>query len=71
MNKLVIKIEKMHCAWCADHIKEILLNSFSVRDIEINVKDQIVKIISADKVNRKKLREEIIKIGYGDIEFID
>jgi len=71
MHKITMKVKCMYCTWCADHIREILLNSFSVRDIEIDVKDQIVKIISADKVDRKKLREEIIKIGYGDIEFID
>lgn len=61
----------MYCAWCADHIKEILLNTFNVKNVEINVKDQIVKIISIDKVDRDKLKEEIIKKGYGDIEFID
>ncbi len=64
MIKTVLSIDGMMCGMCESHINDAIRNAFSVKKVtSSHTKNQTV-IISDNKIDEKRMEEEINKTGY-------
>lgn len=64
--KADIQIENLKCGGCAATIKKGLLSLETITNVEVDVENSIVSIISENE-NLEIVREKLSKLGYPEV----
>ncbi len=69
MNQKTIKIKGMHCKSCVEIIETKLSQLKGIEKVKVNLAKDIAEInFEPDKISLKKIKTEIIKLGYSTVD---
>ena len=69
MKRLNFKIKKgVYCSWCADLVKKTLMQSFAIKEIDVNVLKEKIHITTYKKVSPESIIGLLKRRGYILIE---
>lgn len=62
--KTIIKVEGMSCNHCADKVTKALESLDDIKKVKVNLKNNIVTILSDKELNPKVVEDTINSLGY-------
>lgn len=62
--KTIIKVEGMSCNHCADKVTKALESLDDIKKVKVNLKNNIVTILSDKELNLKVVEDTINSLGY-------
>ena len=62
--KSIIKVEGMSCNHCADKVTKALESLDDIKKVKVNLKNNIVTILSDKELNLKVVEDTINSLGY-------
>lgn len=67
-NKMIVKIEGMHCEHCAKRVENALKDIEGVTKIKIDLKNKQAVILGKCEIDKEKIKSTITELGYEIIE---
>ena len=63
MNKIILKIDGMHCNGCSERLEKALNNKDNIKHAKVSFKKKEAEI-EFDKITKKEIEDYIEEIGF-------
>jgi len=63
MNKIILKIDGMHCTGCSERLEKVLKSKKNIKNAKVSFEKKEAEI-EYDKISKEEIEEYIEEVGF-------